>query len=137
MKKQCITQCKNYRSRKILDEIGGILINEQGKIEAIGKKVTKVNASDATIYDCPRKIAIPGIIDMRVFVGEPGFEYKENFRTLSQAAISGGVTAALQCQIQTQCIDNVSTLDFVKRRSRDKSIIKIFPLATLNKKCRR
>ncbi len=30
---------------------------------------------------------------MRVFVGEPGFEYKENFRTLSQAAVSGGVTA--------------------------------------------
>ena len=30
-------------------------------------------------------------------------------------------------------IDNVSTLDFVKRRSRDKSIIKVFPLATLTK----
>ena len=30
-------------------------------------------------------------------------------------------------------IDNVSTLDFIKRRARDKSIIKIYPLASLTK----
>jgi dihydroorotase len=70
---------------------------------------------------------------MRVFVGEPGFEYKENFRTLSQAAISGGVTAVATMPNTVPVIDNVSTLDFVKRRSRDKSIIKVFPLATLTK----
>ena len=29
---------------------------------------------------------------MSVFIGEPGYEYKENFRTLSTAALSGGVT---------------------------------------------
>ena len=38
--------------------------------------------------DLKNKILIPGIVDMRVFVGEPGFEYKENFRTLSNAALS-------------------------------------------------
>ena len=70
---------------------------------------------------------------MRVFVGEPGFEYKENFRTLSQAALSGGVTAVATMPNTNPVIDNVSTLDFVKRRSRDKSAIKIFPLATLTK----
>jgi len=70
---------------------------------------------------------------MRVFVGEPGFEYKENFRTLSQAAISGGVTAAITMPNTNPVVDNVSTLDFIKRRSRDKSIIKIFPLASLTK----
>ena len=26
------------------------------------------------------KYIFPGIVDMRVFVGEPGYEYKENFR---------------------------------------------------------
>ena len=133
MKKQCITNVRIIDPKNSLDEIGGILINEQGKIEAIGKKVSELNASDATIYNCPKKIAIPGIIDMRVFVGEPGFEYKENFRTLSQAAISGGVTAAITMPNTNPVVDNVSTLDFIKRRSRDKSIIKIFPLASLTK----
>ena len=73
---------------------------------------------------------------MRVFVGEPGFEYKENFRTLSQAAVSGGVTGVATMPNTLPLIDNVSTLDFVKRRSRDKSIIKIFPMATLTKEAK-
>ena len=133
MKKQCISNVRIIDPKNNLDEIGGILINEQGRIEAIGKNVTELNVSDATFYDCKKKIAIPGIIDMRVFVGEPGFEYKENFRTLSKAAISGGVTAAITMPNTNPVVDNVSTLDFIKRRSRDKSTIKIFPLASLTK----
>ena len=38
-------------------------------------------------------IAIPKLVDMKAFVGEPGFEYKENFRTLSKTALAGGVTS--------------------------------------------
>ena len=133
MKKQCILNTRIIDPANNIDEIGGILINEKGRIEALGTTVTKENISDAEIYDCKNKITIPGIIDMRVFVGEPGFEYKENFRTLSQAAISGGVTAVATMPNTVPVIDNVSTLDFVKRRSRDKSIIKVFPLATLTK----
>ena len=133
MKKQCIINTRIVDPRNNIDEIGGVLINEEGRIQALGSKVTKDNASDAIVYDCKNKITIPGIVDMRVFVGEPGFEYKENFRTLSQAALSGGVTAVATMPNTNPVIDNVSTLDFVKRRSRDKSAIKIFPLATLTK----
>lgn len=133
MKKKAIINTRILDPRNNIDEIGGILINDSGKIEAIGKKVTKENVSNAEIYDCKNKVSIPGIIDMRVFVGEPGFEYKENFRTLSQAAVSGGVTGVATMPNTLPLIDNVSTLDFVKRRSRDKSIIKIFPMATLTK----
>ena len=133
MKKQCIINTRIVDPRNNIDEIGGVLINEEGRIQAVGSKVTKDNASDAIVYDCKNKITIPGIVDMRVFVGEPGFEYKENFRTLSQAALSGGVTAVATMPNTNPVIDNVSTLDFVKRRSRDKSAIKIFPLATLTK----
>ena len=133
MKKKCIINTRIVDPRNNIDEIGGVLINEEGRIQAVGSKVTKDNASDAIVYDCKNKITIPGIVDMRVFVGEPGFEYKENFRTLSQAALSGGVTAVATMPNTNPVIDNVSTLDFVKRRSRDKSAIKIFPLATLTK----
>ena len=133
MKKQCIINTRIVDPRNNIDGIGGVLINEEGRIQAVGSKVTKDNASDAIVYDCKNKITIPGIVDMRVFVGEPGFEYKENFRTLSQAALSGGVTAVATMPNTNPVIDNVSTLDFVKRRSRDKSAIKIFPLATLTK----
>ena len=73
MKKQCIINTRIIDPGNNIDQIGGLLINEEGKIEAIGAKVTKDNVSDAIIYDCKDKITIPGIVDMRVFVGEPGF----------------------------------------------------------------
>ena len=117
-----------------IDEVGGILIDENGKIKAVGKKVTRENApKDCKIIDCKGNISIPGIVDMRVFVGEPGFEYKENFRTLSEAALSGGVTSVVTMPNTMPVIDNGSILDFTKRRAKDKSQIKIYPLATLTK----
>ena len=70
---------------------------------------------------------------MRVFVGEPGFEYKENFKTLSNAALAGGVTSVVTMPNTSPVIDNVSMVDFLKRRGRDKSKINIYPTATLTK----
>ena len=70
---------------------------------------------------------------MRVFVGEPGYEYKENFKTLSNAALSGGVTSVVTMPNTSPIIDNVSIVDFLKRRGRDKSKINIYPTASLTK----
>ena len=70
---------------------------------------------------------------MRVFVGEPGYEYKENFRTLSNAALSGGVTSVVTMPNTDPTIDNVSIVDFLKRRGRDKAKINIFPSASITK----
>ena len=77
-----------------MDEIGSLILNDNGKVKAIGKNVKKADASTkAEIVDVKGNILIPGLVDMKAFVGEPGFEYKENFRTLSHAALSGGVTS--------------------------------------------
>ena len=127
--KSAIINVRIVDTKNNIDEIGGILINNDGLIEACGKKVTKDNIGDIEIYDCKNKLAIPGIIDGRVFASEPGFEYKENYRTLSQAAISGGVTSVVTMPNTNPVIDNVSTFDFIKRRARDKSLIKIYSLA--------
>ena len=117
-----------------IDEIGGVIIDSKGLIKAVGKKVTNGNLpTKADKIDIKRKILIPGLVDMRVFVGEPGFEYKENFRTLSNAALSGGVTSAISMPNTSPVIDNVSMVDFLKRRGRDKSKINIYPSASLTK----
>ena len=117
-----------------LDEFGGLIINELGKIEAVGKKVNKNNIPSREKYiDLKEKHIFPGLVDMRVFVGEPGYEYKENFRTLSNAALSGGVTSVVTMPNTNPIIDNVSIVDFLKRRGRNKSKINIFPTASLTK----
>ena len=70
---------------------------------------------------------------MKVFIGEPGFEYKENFKSFSNAALSGGVTSVVSMPNTSPAIDNVSMVDFILRRGRDKSVINIFPAATLTR----
>ena len=117
-----------------IDEIGGIIIDENGKIEAAGKKVNTNNIpSREKFIDLKEKYIFPGLVDMRVFSGEPGYEYKENFRTLSNAALSGGVTSVVTLPNTNPVVDNVSIVDFLKRRGRDKSKINIYPSASLTK----
>ncbi len=135
MKKKYFINANIIDPHNSLNEIGGIIIGENGKIEAVGKKVNTNNIpSREKITDLKGKYIFPGIVDMRVFVGEPGYEYKENFRTLSEAALSGGVTSVVTMPNTNPVIDNVSIVDFLKRRGRDKSKINIYPTAALTVK---
>jgi len=134
MKKQYFLNANIIDTHNSLNEVGGLIIDENGLVEAIGKKVNKNNIpSREKVIDLHGKHIFPGIVDMRVFVGEPGYEYKENFRTLSNAALSGGVTSVVSMPNTDPIIDNVSIVDFLKRRGRDKSKINIFPTASLTK----
>ena len=134
MKKKFFLNANIIDTYNAIDEIGGLIVNEEGKIEAVGKKVNKNNIpSREKFVDLSGKHIFPGLVDMRVFVGEPGFEYKENFKTLSNAALSGGVTSVVTMPNTSPVIDNVSIVDFLKRRGRDKSKINIYPSASLTK----
>ena len=134
MKKQYFLNANIIDTHNSLNEVGGLIIGDNGLVEAIGKKVNKNNIpSREKVIDLKGKYIFPGIVDMRVFVGEPGYEYKENFRTLSNAALSGGVTSVVTMPNTDPIIDNVSIVDFLKRRGRDKSKINIFPTASLTK----
>ena len=134
MKKKYFLNANIIDPYNSIEEIGGLIIGEDGNIEAIGKKVNKNNIpSREKFVDLKENYIFPGIVDMRVFVGEPGFEYKENFKTLSNAALAGGVTSAVTMPNTSPVIDNVSIVDFLRRRGRDKAKINIFPTASLTK----
>ena len=134
MKEKYLINARIIDPKNQLDEIGGLIIDAKGLIKAVGKKVANGNLpSSADKIDLKKQILIPGLVDMRVFVGEPGYEYKENFRTLSDASLSGGVTSVVSMPNTSPVIDNVSMVDFLKRRGRDKSKINIYPAASLTK----
>ena len=93
MKKQYFINANIVDPHNSINEVGGLIIGEDGKIEAVGKKVNTNNLQTREKpVDLKGKHLFPGLVDMRVLVGEPGFEYKENFRTLSDAALSCLVT---------------------------------------------
>ncbi|MDP2645233.1 MAG: allantoinase AllB [Desulfobacterales bacterium] len=66
---------------------------EKGKIAAIGPRGSFPRAKEK--LDATGKYILPGVIDAHVHFREPGYEYKEDFKTGTLAAAAGGVTMVL------------------------------------------
>jgi dihydroorotase len=82
----CLSNCK------ILPENGLYYVGvNKGKVTSIKKSPI---AADETI-DLKGKILLPGLIDVHVHMRDPGFTYKENFRTGTKAAAAGGFTTVM------------------------------------------
>ena len=120
-------------SQAVLTRGGGLLI-EDGRILAAGAEVTAANAgASAEIADCRGLALMPGLIDMRVFTGEPGNEYRETLATASEAAAAGGVTTMIVMPNTDPVIDDAAIVDFILRRARDTAIVRVAPMAAITK----
>lgn len=116
-----------------LDTTGGVLI-EDGWILASGPRVAGAGqTSGTTIIDCRGRVLMPGLIDMRVFTGEPGNEYRETLATASEAAAAGGVTTMIVMPNTKPIVDDAAIVDFILRRARDTAIVRVAPMAALTK----
>jgi dihydroorotase len=115
------------------DGPGDVLIAD-GVVRETRRGIGAAGVPEGTdIINCNGRIVAPGLIDMRAFVGEPGFGHRETFASASQAAATGGITTII-CQPDTEpVIDNSATVDFVMRRARDTAIVNIQPMAALTK----
>lgn len=112
-----------------LEQTGGVLTRGEF-IEAIGPSVTQASApSEAIIVDCEGAYLSPGLVDLRVHVGEPGFEHKETIATAGMAAATGGVTSMVCLPDTEPVIDDVAGLEFIARRAREEKLVKIFAYA--------
>ena len=77
----------------------------------------------------------PGLVDMRVQLGEPGAEHKETFASGTAAAAAGGVTS-LACLPNTDpAIDDPAMVEFVARRARRLKRAKVYPYGAITKGC--
>lgn len=111
------------------DGPGAILFGET--ILAIGKTVEP--PKDAEIIDAGGKVVMPGLVDMRVVIGEPGAEHKETFKSAGRAAAAGGVTTIVVQPNTAPVIDDQSLVDYVLRRGAVRSDVRIYPAAALTK----
>ncbi|MDI6026167.1 dihydroorotase [Corticibacterium sp. UT-5YL-CI-8] len=116
-----------------LDEIGTVIV-DGGTVVAAGKSALNQGAPDgAVVIDCTGKTIIPGLIDARVFIGEPGGEHRETIASASAAAAAGGVTSLVMMPDTDPVIDNVALVEFVLRTARDTAQVNIFPAAAITK----
>lgn len=116
-----------------LDGPGGLLI-EDGRIADLGPRLfADAPPGGAEILDAGGHVLAPGLIDMRVFTGEPGAEHRETLASASESAAAGGVTTMIVMPNTDPVIDEPSLVDFVLRRARDTAIVHVHPMAALTK----
>lgn len=116
-----------------MDGPGGLLI-ENGVIRDAGAHLNRLKpVNGVEVHDCHGDVIAPGLVDMRVFVGEPGEEHRETLRTAGEAAAAGGITTII-CQPNTSPpLDDAPSIDFLKRRARDRCVVRVLPMAALTK----
>ena len=113
------------------DGPGGVVIAGD-RIAASGPAVSG-GLAGADNRDCRGGLLIPGLVDMRVFTGEPGFEHRETLATASEAAAAGGVTTMIVMPNTRPVIDDAAIVDFVLRRARDTAKVRVLPMAAITR----
>jgi len=106
-----------------------ILIND-GKIMSV-----EDNISDpcCDVIDAKGMYIAPGLFDMHVHLREPGYEYKEDIASGTEAALKGGI-CGLCCMPNTKpCIDNEQELDRLIDKINQKAKVKVYPIASATK----
>lgn len=116
-----------------IDEIGTVIVDGRTIVAAGAEALNQGVPEGATVVDCSGKAIIPGLIDSRVFIGEPGGEHRETIRSASQAAAAGGVTSLVMMPDTDPTIDTVALVEFVLRTARDTASVNVFPAAAVTK----
>lgn len=116
-----------------LDETGSVIV-EGSTIKAAGASAQNQGTpGGATVVDCAGKVVMPGLVDARVHVGEPGAEHRETIASASAAAAAGGVTSIITMPDTDPVIDDVALVEFVLRTARDTAAVNVFPAAAITK----
>ncbi|MEM7301202.1 MAG: dihydroorotase [Pseudomonadota bacterium] len=130
---------KHYVNARIIDPSagydgpGGLLVAGK-KIVASGRAIDATLVDpDARVIDCRGRALMPGLVDARVFVGEPGAEHRETIASVSEAAAAGGVTSLIMMPHTDPVIDDMALVEFVQRTARGKAAVNIYPAAALTR----
>ena len=127
---RAISNTRLFDPASNLDEMGNILFDEEGII-ACGKDIPL--PQDVTTIDGTGLVTTPGLVDMQVFIGEPGGEYRETLATASQAAAAGGVTTMIMMPDTQPVIDDAALVDYISRRARGTALVNVHPMAGITK----
>ncbi len=114
-----------------LDSDGGLLTSGE-IISEVGPDVFKNGPpKDAEVIDCAGKCLIPGLVDIRVQIREPGQENKGTIESAGRSATAGGVTTLVCLPNTKPVISGMSQVEFVARRARKIGLSKIYPYAAV------
>lgn len=114
------------------DQRGAVLI-ENGRIGDLALGGPVGVPDDAEVINANGLVLAPGLIDMRVFTGEPGWEYRETLASAGEAAAAGGVTSFVMMPDTMPAVDDGAVVDFLVRRAKATSKVNVLPAAGITK----
>lgn len=114
------------------DRTGALLVRD-GRIDSVVGGAPPGTPDGATVVDARGLILSPGLIDMRVFTGEPGHEYRETLASAADAAATGGVTTFVLMPDTTPAVDDGAIVDFIVRRAAATAKVNVLPSAAITK----
>ncbi|MBT7138084.1 MAG: dihydroorotase [Rhodospirillaceae bacterium] len=125
-----------YINARLLDPASGLdspgtLLTEGEVIIDFGLDL--LPPEDAQVVDCQGLCLIPGLVDIRVQLREPGQEHKGTLESAGRAATAGGVTSMVCLPNTKPVIDDMSVLEFVARRARKLGLAKVYPYGAVTK----
>ena len=104
------------------------------EIAAIGQNlISDIDKKSLEIIDCSDKIIGPGLVDVHVHFRDPGFTYKENIDSGSEAAKKGGYTSVVLMANTKPPVDTPQTIQYILDKGK-KTGINVYTCATITKK---
>ncbi|MBE7618159.1 dihydroorotase [Gluconacetobacter entanii] len=82
-----------------------------------------------------RMVLCPGLVDMRVTIGEPGFEYRETVASAARAAVAGGITTIAVLPNCLPTIDDPALVRLLRTRGEETGMVGILPYGALTRGC--
>lgn len=113
------------------DSVGRLTV-EDSRIAAIDSPETP---EGACVIDGQGAVLCPGLVDMRVALGEPGFEYRESVKSGARAAVAGGITTMAVLPNTSPAIDNPALVHLLKVRGEETGMVSIHPYGALTRGC--
>ena len=114
------------------DSQGAVLV-ENGLIADIALGGPVGVPDGAEVVNAGGLVLAPGLIDMRVFTGEPGKEYRETLQSAGEAAAAGGVTSFVMMPDTSPVVDDGALVDFLIRRAKATSKVNVLPAGAITK----
>ncbi len=114
------------------DETGSIVVAD-GKVADFLPNGEAPGTFDGTVIDAAGKWVLPGLIDMHVHLRDPGFEWKEDIRTGTAAAASGGF-ASVVCMANTNPVnDHPEVTRYIREKAASQGSANVYPVAAVTR----
>ncbi len=115
-----------------LDQPGALLVRD-GRIADLGGDLGRPDG--VPVLDGGGAVLCPGLVDMRVGIGEPGGGYKESVADCAAAAAAGGITTLAALPDTTPAIDEPALVRLLRSRGEETGSLTILPYGALTRGC--